>query len=269
MTRLTACARLFCLLAMAVATTMLAPVRAHARVIEIYSAAISPLIAAFEALHPDIKVHYTKFLSADLYKAVRDGKGHPDLVISSAMDLQTALANDGYGQPLETAGSSDLPGWATWRNELYGFTFYPVVMAYNRKAFTGRKLPWDRSELAGMIRADPAFFDGRIGTYDIRTSGVGSLLAVEDAHRGYRFPRLTESLGRANAHLYCCTSEMLRKLGSGRIVFAYNLIGSYAMKAAEQDPRIGITLFSDYTLVMSRTAFILGSASQRVGRPHS
>lgn len=260
-----ALARFLCGLALGLAFLTLATTsRARADVVDVYSAtdrsAVMRLIAAFETLHPSIRVNYTEYQSAELYQAIREGKGTPDVVISSAMDLQTALVNAGYAQPLETPYAGELPQWATWRDELFGFTFEPVVMAYNRKAFAGRKLPRDRSELAGMIRDDPAFFKGRIGTYDVRASGVGYLFATEDARRGYQFPRLTESFGRAKARLFCCTSQMLSELASGRIVFAYNLIGSYAIKAAEKDPDIGVTLFSDYTLVMSRTAFIARNA---------
>ena len=259
--------RLILCLALALGQFALAPRSARAAVVEVYSAtdrdAVAGLISAFEAAHPGIEVRYTEFQTSDLYKAVLKGGGRPDVVISSAMDLQTALVNDGLAQPFTPDIPNALPAWASWRHELYGFTFEPVAMAYNRKAFAGRKLPRDRSELAGMIRDDPAFFDGRIGTYDIQTSGVGYLFATEDARRGYQFPRLIESFGRAHARVYCCTSQMLSDLESGRIVFAYNLIGSYAMKASEEDPGIGVTLFSDYTLVMSRTAFIPANAPHR------
>lgn len=260
MTSLTTRARLFICLSFGLVSMAFSPNRALAEVLEVYSAtdlaAISPLIEAFEAKHPGITVRYTEFQSGDLYKAIRNNDGRPDVVISSAMDLQTALVNDGFAQKVTLEHAGTQPAWASWRDELFGFTFEPVVMVYNEQAFAGRKLPRDRSELAGMIRDDPDFFDGRIGTYDIRASGVGYLFATQDARRGYQFPRLMESFGRANARLYCCTSEMLDDLVSGRIVFAYNLIGSYAMKAATRNPRIKVTLFSDYTIVMIRTAFI-------------
>ncbi|TMV84583.1 ABC transporter substrate-binding protein [Thioclava sp. BHET1] len=240
--------------------TLAAQPLAAQTILRVYSAtdtdAIAAVVEAFEAGHPDIHVAYTEFQTSDLYDRMLSGDKTADVVISSAMDLQTDLVNRGMARPFQPSGADSLPDWAKWRGELYGFTFEPVVMAFSRKAYAGRQLPRNRSQLASMIRDDPAFYDGRVGTYDLTASGVGYLFANQDAQRGYQFPRLIESFGRAHARSYCCTSEMLEDIASGKLVFAYNLIGSYALRAAARNPKIGLTLFEDYTLVMSRTVFI-------------
>ncbi|WP_259779451.1 ABC transporter substrate-binding protein [Aestuariispira ectoiniformans] len=232
----------------------------QAEVLHIFSAtdtaAIQPVIDGFEKAHPDLTVDYVEFNTSELHTAILEDTSAPvDVVISSAMDLQVDLVNRGLAQRFTPAMDAP-PDWAQWRNELYGFTFEPVAVVYNRAAFQGRRLPRTRSQLAGAIRDDPAFYNGRIGTYDIAQSGVGFLFAAQDARRGYQFPRLVESLGRAHAKTYCCSYKIFDAVADGSLVFGYNVMGSYALERTQRDKRLGIYLLEDYALVMTRTAFI-------------
>ena len=54
-----------------------------------------PLIKAFQEQNAGIEVEYTVLSSTDLFNAVNDSSVSIDLAISSAMDLQMKLANDG------------------------------------------------------------------------------------------------------------------------------------------------------------------------------
>ncbi|MDY8110303.1 ABC transporter substrate-binding protein [Fulvimarina sp. 2208YS6-2-32] len=227
-------------------------------VLQLWSAtdrdAIESIIERFEVLNPAIDIVYTEFNTAELHQAVLEADTLPDLVISSAMDLQIDLVNDGYAVSIENM--PDTPDWSRWRGELFGFTREPVALVYDRKAFENRPLPTSRSDLATMLRDDPAFFDGRLGTYDVALSGVGYMFATQDAQRGYQASRLVESLGRARTRLYCCTGEMIDDVASGRLVLAYNVIGSYASRMVADDPRLGLLLLSDYALVFTRSVFV-------------
>lgn len=226
------------------------------------TAAMTDLIDRFEATHSTIDIDYREFNTAELHAAVLDGRDDaPDVVISSAMDLQVDLVNRGLA--IAARDMPELPQWSTWRGELFGFTAEPVAVVYNKRTFEDRPLPRTRSELASMIRDDAAFFARRIGTYDIRQSGVGYLLATQDAQRGYQFSRLVESFGRAFARTFCCTSDMIDAVAEDELSLAYNVIGSYAYERVAADPRLGILLFDDYALIFSRSAFIPKSASNR------
>lgn len=228
--------------------------------LRVYSAtdtsAVSELIRRFELANPSIDVDYAEFNTSELYEAVLEDDETVDVVISSAMDLQAKLVNNGMAYAFRPSNADDLPDWAQWREELYGFTYEPVAMVYNKAAFANRPLPRTRSELASMIRDEPDFFQGKLGTYDIHLSGVGYLFATQDAQRGYQFSRLIESFGRAGARTYCCTLEVVDRVASGELVYGYNVIGSYALGRARQDERVGIYLLDDYALIMMRTAFI-------------
>jgi iron(III) transport system substrate-binding protein len=49
---------------------------------------------------------------------------------------------------------------------------------------------------------------------------------------------------------------MLERIASGESLLGYNLSGSYVIARAKIDPSIGYVLLRDYTLVLSRVAFI-------------
>ncbi|MCE7027753.1 ABC transporter substrate-binding protein [Jiella avicenniae] len=227
-------------------------------VIDVWSAtdrsAMAEILAGFEAAHPGIAIRYTEYNTSELREAVLAARQKPDVVVSSAMDLQVELVNRGLASPV--ADVPETPEWSRWREELFGFTQEPVALVYNREAFSKRPLPSTRSELAGMIRDEPSFFDGRVGTYDVALSGVGYMFATQDAQRGFQAPRLVESFGRAKAKTYCCTNDMVEDVASGRLVLAYNVIGSYALERVRRDPRLGILLLSDYALVFTRSVLV-------------
>ncbi|WP_324769452.1 ABC transporter substrate-binding protein [Pokkaliibacter plantistimulans] len=227
--------------------------------------AIFPLIRAFQEQHPSIQVRYEEVLSPQLYMDFRSEYLHrattTDIIISSAMDLQAKLINDGYARPYDSANTDDLPDWAKWRHEGFGFAFEPLVMVYNKAAFKDQTLPRTHEELATQLREQPALYQQKVGTYDIRLSGVGYMLFTQDAVHSSINGRLLESLGRADVQTFCCTSLILDAVASGKLILGYNVLGSYSLSRALQDPRLGVIIPSDYTLAMSPIALISKKAS--------
>lgn len=227
------------------------------------TAAFAKVIERFQQLNPEIEIQYREFNTRELYEHIANGAREADIVISSAMDLQVDLVNQGFAHRFNTDMVRDLPKWSNWLDSLYGFTYEPAAMVYNRAAFENLGLPDTRSALATTIRDHQAIFEGRIGTYDIEQSGVGYLFATQDSQRGYLFSRLMETFGRANADVFCCTSEMVSRISTGELLVGYNILGSYAFDAVAQDERIGIKLFADYALVMTRTAFVMRTSKHK------
>ena len=220
----------------------------------------SPVIKRYQQEHPNLEVRYDEITSTPLYEqAAKDcvsNRSSADLIISSAVDLQLKLVNDGCAQSYVSEATERLPDWAQWRDELFGLTFEPVVVVYNRKAFANIKVPGSRFEIIDLLRASPEHYAGKVATYDIEASGVGYLFAFEDARQASTYGRLVESLGRSNVVVRCCTGEILDGVAEGRWSLGYNVIGSYAALRARNDPRIGIIYPQDYTLILSRAAFI-------------
>ncbi len=250
------------LLAMVLAALVWAAPAARAETLEIWSAtdtpAFAPILAYYEAKHPTVDVVYTEFHTVELHQAVlaaAPGEG-PDLVISSAMDLQVDLVNRGLALRIDLPEALRPPDWAAWRSELFGFTFEPAAIVYNRATLTTEELPTSHRDLATFIRDNEDRLLGRIGGYDIRGSGIGYLYATQDAEQGLQAQRLTEVLGRAGLKTFCCTSDMVAGAADGELALAFNVIGSYALASAKSDPRIGIHFLDDFNLVMTRTAYV-------------
>ncbi|MHA1554302.1 MAG: ABC transporter substrate-binding protein, partial [Alphaproteobacteria bacterium] len=223
-------------------------------------ALFAPLILAFQRVNPDIAVDYTIASSVELMKAVYDEGVAFDVVVSSAMDLQTKLANDGLTQPYRSSATSLVPDWGKWRDHVFSFTQEPAAFVLSPSAFEGLAMPRTRQELISVLRNNADRFRGRVGTYDVRTSGLGYLFATQDARTSETYWRLTEIMGSLDVRLYCCSSNMIEDVSSGRIAVAYNVLGSYARARQDLVGRIEIIEPQDFTTLMLRSAVIPANA---------
>ena len=220
--------------------------------------AFAPLIAAFQEANPDVTLRYTVANSQDVYAAVLDDAAF-DLAISSAMDLQLKLANDGFGRSLASAETSALPAWARWRDQLFAFAQEPVVIIASKAAFGGN-LPQTRAELIDLLRDDPARFAGKIGTYDPVQSGAGYLFATQDARQSDTSWRLAEVVGGLDPQLFSASGDMIAGVQSGELALAYNVLGSYATARLAGDAIVIEPV--DFTHVLLRTALIPRAAER-------
>lgn len=223
--------------------------------------ALEPLIRDFQQLSPGTTVEIVEYVTNDLFSAAaqacRAGGALGDVFLSSSVDQLVKLANDGCAQQIEGQDLARAPRWANWRDEVFGFTFEPIVMVYNRDAVSAEDAPRTHLELAELLRRDADRYRGRVGTYDVRLSGIGYLLAFNDARQTTTtYGRLLESLGRAQVVVRCCTSEILDEVAAGRLLIGYNMLGSYAYERVRRGQPIGIVMPADYTLVLSRGAMV-------------
>ncbi|MFB9261736.1 ABC transporter substrate-binding protein [Bradyrhizobium erythrophlei] len=221
-------------------------------------APMGPVIEGFQKQHPEIEVRYRLYETVPLYQdAVMTSKDKPlaDLLISSAMDLQVKLANDGHLQQASIAARG-LPDWAIWRNEIFGFTLEPAVIVYNKAALDRDEIPKSHQDLIRLLERSPERFRGKVATYDIGVSGVGYLFATTESMLSANFWRLAHALGVAKAQLFCCTQDMLDSLIRGNTLIAYDVLGSYALRQTELQGNIGIVVPEDYVVAVSRTIVI-------------
>ena len=219
-----------------------------------------PFILAFQSANPGIAVDYTVTGTSELMKAISQESAVFDVAISSAMDLQTKLANDGFAQIYKSSETSNLPDWATWRDQLFAFTQEPAVLVVSNAFFADGQAPKNRDELIALLRENPERFMGRIGTYDVRSSGFGYLMATQDSRNSEAFWRLMEVMGRLDAKLYCCSSDMIQDVASGKLALAYNVLGSYAATQLGTTNGFQIVELNDFVNVMLRTALIPATA---------
>lgn len=219
----------------------------------------APLIEAYVLANPDVSIEYLVTGTADIDQLFRQAPDDFDVVISSAMDLQLKLVNDGYGNALEDVVH---PDWAQWRQSLFAFTTEPAAIVINTDAFDGLTVPNSRQELIGLLRARPDVFAGKVGTYDIRRSGLGYLFATQDSRASETYWRLMEVMGGLDVKLYCCSGDMIDDLTDGTIAVAYNVLGSYAEARVEAGDRFMILDLSDFETTMMRTAFVARQSRQ-------
>lgn len=218
------------------------------------------LLAGFKLLHPGISVRYVDLNSMELYERflseAASGAGTADIVWSSAMDLQVKLVNDGYAQSYVSPEAAGLPAWAVWRNEAYAVTAEPVAFVYNRRLLPEARVPRTHEALTRALTADPNAWKGKLAAYDPERSGAGFLFLTQDVQVTPRTWDLVRAMGQAGVKLYASTGTMLDRVAAGEQLLAYNVIGSYAMERAKQEPALGVVLPLDYTIVLSRIAFV-------------
>jgi iron(III) transport system substrate-binding protein len=225
---------------------------------------VAPLLKDFNALYPEIALDYRDMNSSEIYdRAVSEiaaKTATADVLWSSAMDLQVKLAVDGHALAYKSPEASHLPGWASWRNEVFGTTFEPISFVYNRRLLQKQQVPGSHAELVKALKDDPAKWKGRVACYDPERSAIGLLLMTQDAKADPNFDDTERAYGAAGVKLYTSANAMLEKVQSGEHLVAFNVFGSYAAARQKKDSAIGIVYPKDYTLVTSRIALITRAA---------
>jgi iron(III) transport system substrate-binding protein len=218
-----------------------------------------PLIDDFESSH-GIAVDYRELGSVELNEAVqreaRAAQPQVDVVWSSAMDLQVKLVNDGHAQRHDSPHLSALPAWAVWKREAFGTTFEPIGVAWHRSLNDLAAPPATHAALLALLREHAARLSARVCTYDIQRAGLGYLIAAQDAAATPTSWELVAALGACRPRLHTSTTAMLDSVRRGEAFIAYNVLGPYAQAYARRHPEVQLGYLKDYTLVISRVAFI-------------
>ncbi|WP_136685388.1 ABC transporter substrate-binding protein [Falsirhodobacter xinxiangensis] len=218
-----------------------------------------PLIEGFQSRNPGVAVVYHDLLTGEIDARIRaeTDAGGPtaDFAFSSAMDQQVKLANDGYARPVTVPESAEWPDWANWRDMAYAMTFEPAVLVYHKPSLIGPP-PDSRSELVRYLRYHPDQVRGRIGTYDISRSAVGFLLLARDQDHFPDIWATIRQMGLAGLRQFATSEEILERVADGRLIFGYNILGSYAADWVRTHPDLGMVLPRDYTVVVSRVALV-------------
>ena len=217
----------------------------------------------FHRIHPALRLEYTELPTQALYDEIiarrRDAtseKSGPDLVISSAMDLQTKLANDGYALPHDSPETRALPAWANWRDEVFSTGTDPIVMVYDTRRLDAARAPRTRRALLSLLQAPDRPLAGAVSTYDVGASAIGYLAATQDTRLDSMAPALLAALGQNDAALYASSDDALDMLERGDATLAYNVLESYTRHRIERGAPLAVIYPRDYTLMLSRAALI-------------
>jgi iron(III) transport system substrate-binding protein len=213
----------------------------------------------FRAAYPGIQIDYVKHGSAEQYGMIVSeaaGGGMADLVLSSGVDLQIKLVNDGYAMSYASPEAAHLPAWLRWRDMAYGVTAEPVVIIYNKRLVPAEDVPKNHADLLKLLTGQPGRYKGKIATYDVERAATGLLFATQDVQITEKTWDLFRAMGQSGVKVYSAASAMLDRVAAGDQLIAYNVIGSYALDRVKSQPELGIVLPDDYTLLLHRIAFV-------------
>ncbi len=192
-------------------------------------------------MYPRISVEYDDLTSTELYHRylaeTQLGTESADVLWSSAMDLQASLVGRGYALPYATPEAAALPDWARWQDRAWATSIEPVAIAYNRKLLRADQVPHTHAEFAKLLAAQASQLRGRVITYDIEKSGLGFLLAAQDARAWPAFWDMAAELGKLDAGYATTTAAMLRQVAGGAMTIAYNVLGAYTIAQRARTPR--------------------------------
>ena len=77
----------------------------------------TPMILSFQNQNPEVTVNYDVVSSTELMRALQDEQAPYDIAVSSAMDLQIKLANDGLALAHNSLAIALLPDWGKWHRK--------------------------------------------------------------------------------------------------------------------------------------------------------
>lgn len=226
---------------------------------------MGPVLEAFARRWPEISVHLEDMNSTRIAEQVRAladaGQDGPDLVWSTAMDVQVKLINDGYAQVYKSPHRAAMPDGSVWRDQGYGLTAEPIVFAYNRGRLQGDDVPRSHADLLRLLRTRSEVFGRRVTLYDAERSGVALMQLSADVQIYPDAWPLMEALGAQSPRLDTSGRRMMGQIADGRMAFAYNMNRSYGASWTAREPQIGLITPDDYHLSVSRVAFIPSNAA--------
>lgn len=237
------------------------------RALQIYTntSLMGPVLAAFRRLYPEIVVRLEDMNSTRMAEQVEAlanaGEEGPDIVWSTAMDVQVKLINDGYAQAYRSPHRLAMPDGSVWRDQGFGVTAEPIVFAYNRRLVPQEAVPASHSDLLRLLETRRDVFDRRVTLYDAERSGVAMMQLSADTQIYPDAWRLMDALGATRPRVDTSGQRMMGQIADGRMVFAYNMNQSYGGSWAARIPDIGLVTPRDYHLSVSRVAFIPRNAA--------
>lgn len=218
------------------------------------------LIDGFKAAYPGVAVEvndlgtngtYNRVLSEGAAKQVGS-----DIVWTSAMDLQMVLVEKGLADAYKSPEAKNLPSWAHYKDTLYGTTIEPSAILYNKKLFPADWVPSSRAGLIKVLKDNKEKLKGKVATFDPEKSGTGFFFSTADLRHTKDFWDLVSAFGAADGKVYGSSGAMKEKVVSGEHVMAFNVIGSYALEWAKENPNLGVAFQKEYTSAFSRVANI-------------
>lgn len=223
-----------------------------------------PLVKAFGEAFPGITVDYNNLGTNGAYsRVVAEAAAKQvtaDIVWTSAMDQLMTLVEKGYAEAYASAEKASLPAWGSYKDTLYATSVEPIGILYNKRLVPEAQVPRTRAALVRFLTDNKDRLKGKVASFDPEKSGAGFLFYTNDAENDPAVWDLVKAFGAVEGKVYPSSGAMREKVVSGEQVMAFNIIASYALEWAREDPNLGAAFTSDYTAAFSRLAFITKGA---------
>ena len=230
----------------------------------VYSAAFKPfcqaLLAGFAHAHPTVKLQFVDGVSTELHAQYlglhSQGLPPPDVIWSSAMDLQMDLVQQGHAQVHRSAHAQTLPAWASYQGMAYCTTLEPLVSLRHTQHIGPDQRVSTLAEVADVIERQPNLLRNRMACLDIEANGMGflaMLVARDQADVFERFIRLAADL-QVQGH--ASNPPLVQALVAQRAVLAFPVLGAFAARAVQAHPELAVCTSAQARLGVSRVALI-------------
>ena len=234
----------------------------------VYSAAFRPfcqsLLAGFAQAYPGVRLQFVDGVSTDLHTHYLDlhqrGEALPDVIWSSAMDLQMALVRLGHARPHRSAHAEALPAWARYKDLAFCTTLEPLVGLRHTQHLGPQEGVSTLLELADLMQQRPDLLRQRMACLDIEANGMGflAMLVARAQDRGYgRFMDLAVGMGLQG---HGSNPPLVQALVSESAVVAFPVLGAFAARAVVAHPQLAVCTSPAARLGVSRVALIPNGA---------
>jgi iron(III) transport system substrate-binding protein len=238
--------------------------RPNARQLVVYSAVeerqTASLAEGFSRRHPDISIDMRFGISTALHhrylEDLKAGTPQADIMWSSGLDLQLSLVTAAHAAEYASPEAGDLPRGAVYKNMAFATTLEPLCTLIDRNELDVRTPAGSVAEIAAQITRDPGKFRGRIACCDIERNGVAFLALLYESRRKQTFHSFMQCLSATRPRIYVSIPEAIADLEQGRSILVYHLLASYALRAAQANPRLAIAHSNEQPIAISRVAFI-------------
>ncbi len=235
----------------------------------VYSAAFRPFCAAllegFNQAYPDIELIFVDDISTRLHQRFltlhEQGQPVPDLIWSSAMDLQMSLVLQQHAQPYSSSMVDQLPAWAQCQDQAFATTLEPLVHIAHRSAFSDLDRCSSLVEICSLMEQHGALLQGKLACFDIEKNGLSFLALLWASEPSGPYQRFRDLLARMQAQFYDSNPPLIEALQSKKALLGLNVLGSFAARALRQDPGLRVGAGQAPRLGVSRIALITRQAN--------
>ncbi len=230
----------------------------------VYSAAFKPfcqsLLAGFAKAYPAVRLQFIDGVSTDLHTQFlglqAQGLAPPDVIWSSAMDLQMELVQQGHAQPHRSPHAPAMPDWARFEDLAFCTTLEPLVSLRHAQDLGPGEAITTVAELADLMARRPALLLNRMVCLDIEANGMGFLAMLVARQSADAFERFIQLAAALKPKGHGSNPPLVQALATRQAVLAFPVLGSFAARAVQTHPELAVCDSPADRLGLSRVALI-------------